>query len=120
MIKKSAIISLFLVVFTMSWIQYTNGQRPILAPQIIVDTEYIEISKIKSSGNKFENNTSTTLARAEIIPVSNDTNDQNKNEIIKIKLPPGKRLYNEEKMEEVARSANIETHYRDNEENSTN
>jgi hypothetical protein len=115
MIKKSAIISLFIVVFTLSWIQYTKGQRPILATQIIVDTEYIEISKTKTSENKLENITSTTLAQAEIIPASTD-----KNEIIRIKLPPGKRLYNEEKMEEVARSANIETHYRDSDEDSFN
>jgi hypothetical protein len=107
-IKKLAIISFFLVTIFLVQSQYSKTLKSSKVTQIVIVDETINTSKnfVKNNNQK---PTPTILARAEIISLNpNKKILVSNNEIIKIKLPPGKHLYNEQKMNETATDATIE------------
>jgi hypothetical protein len=108
LIKKSAIVSLFFVSATLVWTQYSKNNFPKNPLENQIEAEMPEVSMANKLSKADHND--GPIAHAEINAVENSANIKDAPEqVIKIKLPPGKRLYNEEAMNEVASDANIES-----------
>lgn len=107
LIQKSAIISLFFVSATLVWTQYSKNNLTKNSLQHQIEAEIPELSPEKKLSKAVHDD--DPIAHAEIIAVKNSADiTAPPDQVIKIIIPNGKRLYNEEAMNEVATDATIE------------